>query len=230
VTVNGTLVFSNVTIVNGGVLTGGGTIGLGDTSAVTNQAGGSLYPGQGVSTAGTLLTVNGKVVLAAGSTTTLAVSHSHATSDRINAGAFYYGGTLTVVTNAGDAPLQANDSFQLFNASFLISGSFANITLPALGPGLGWATNLSSGSLLVVPTVNLNPTNLVYAVTNNVLTLSWPADHTGWRLLEQTNNLINGISANTNDWGTVPGSAATNSVPLTNNPALPDEFFRLVYP
>ena len=68
------------------------------------------------------------------------------------------------------------------------------------------------------------------ALTNNVLTLSWPADHTGWRLLAQTNHLAEGLSANTNDWMTVPGSAAVDAVTLTNNPAWPDEFFRLVYP
>ena len=229
-TVKGTLGSPVLNILNGGVLAGGGSIN-GVNSAVTNQAGGSLYPGQGVSTAGTVLSISGKLVLQAGSTTTLAVSHNHATSDQLYTGVFNYGGTLMVVTNAGDAPLQAGDSFLLFNSAFSSwNGSFANIILPALAPGLGWATNLTTGGIMVYPTVNTNPTNLVVAVTNNVMTLSWPADHTGWRLLEQTNNLASGISASTNDWGTVPGSAATNSVSLTNNPALPDEFFRLVYP
>jgi len=230
-TVNGVLNSASLNILNGGVLTGGGTIGLGVNNAVTNQAGGGLYPGQGVSTAGTVLSVGGRLVLQAGSSTTLAVSHNHATSDQIDSGAFYYGGTLTVVTNAGDAPLQAGDGFLLFNSPFSSwNGSFANLTLPALGPGLGWATNLTSGSLLVVPTVNTNPTNIVAALTNNVLTLSWPADHTGWRLLVQTNSLTTGLSSNTNDWTPVAGSAAINQTNLQINPALPTEFYRLVYP
>ena len=214
------------------MLTGAGSIGQGVSSTVTNQAGGSLYPGQGAGTAGTVLSINGKLVLQAGSTTTLAVSHSHATSDQLYTGVFVYGGTLTVVTNAGDAPLQAGDTFLLFNAADGVwNGGFTTINLPALGPGLGWTNTLTAnGSLSVVRTVNPNPTNIVVAVTNNVLTLSWPADHTGWRLLVQTNHLADGISANTNDWTTVPGSSAVDVEYITNNPALPDEFFQLIYP
>jgi hypothetical protein len=57
--------------------------------------------------------------------------------------------------------------------------------------------------------------------------LSWPLDHTGWRLEGQTNSLTVGIS---NNWVTIPGSALTNLVNLpyvTNNPTV---FYRLVYP
>ena len=36
------------------------------------------------------------------------------------------------------------------------------------------------------------------------LTLSWPADHTGWRLQAQTNNPTTGLGTN---WFDVPGSA-----------------------
>jgi hypothetical protein len=62
------------------------------------------------------------------------------------------------------------------------------------------------------------------------LTLSWPADHVGWRLLMQTNNLNGGISLNTNDWTTVSSSQQTNQVTLPVAPALPAEFYRLIYP
>ena len=33
------------------------------------------------------------------------------------------------------------------------------------------------------------------------LVLNWPLDHTGYRLLTQTNNLNKGISGNMADWG-----------------------------
>jgi hypothetical protein len=67
-------------------------------------------------------------------------------------------------------------------------------------------------------------------VSGTNLTLSWPFDHTGWRLLMQTNNLTKGISMNTNDWSMVANSSQTNQIVLPVNPSLPTEFYRLVYP
>jgi hypothetical protein len=57
----------------------------------------------------------------------------------------------------------------------------------------------------------------------NPLTLSWPADHTGWRLQMQTNLL------GTN-WVDVPGATTTNLMTLPVNPANASVFYRLVYP
>ncbi len=48
----------------------------------------------------------------------------------------------------------------------------------------------------------------------NGFQIGWPADHTGWRLLVQTNYLSSGISLNTNDWMTVAGSQGTNQISL----------------
>ena len=83
---------------------------------------------------------------------------------------------------------------------------------------------------VVAPPVATTPPQLTGGLTNGVLTLSWPADHTGWRLLVQTNNLNLGVSTNHLDWGTVAGSAATNTVAIPVNPTTPAEFYRLVYP
>jgi autotransporter-associated beta strand protein len=85
------------------------------------------------------------------------------------------------------------------------------------------------GNLLVSP-VATNPTNIATSVTGTNLTLSWPTDHTGWRLLVQTNNLVRGISTNPADWGVVSGSANTNQVIIPIDPGKPTEFYRLVYP
>jgi hypothetical protein len=71
---------------------------------------------------------------------------------------------------------------------------------------------------------------VILGVSGGNLNLSWPTDHIGWRLLVQTNNLAVGISANTNDWMTVSGSAATNQVPIPIDAVKPAEFYRLVYP
>ena len=58
---------------------------------------------------------------------------------------------------------------------------------------------------------------------SGTITLTWPADHTGWRLEVQTN----GLGAN---WYSVPGSSSTNSLIIPINPAIPAVFYRLVYP
>jgi hypothetical protein len=79
-------------------------------------------------------------------------------------------------------------------------------------------------------TVATNPTNILFSLTGNTLNLSWPADHIGWRLLVQTNNLQNGLSADPNDWMTVPGSTSVDSTNFLINPALPAEFYELIYP
>ena len=57
--------------------------------------------------------------------------------------------------------------------------------------------------------------------------LSWPADHTGWRLQAQTNGL--GIGLGTN-WSYVPGSTATNSLSLPLDLHNGSAFYRLAYP
>jgi len=100
-----------------------------------------------------------------------------------------------------------------YDGSSTISSAPANLTL----------TNAT--------TVNLTPTNLVATVSGGTnLTLSWPLDHTGWRLLTQTNNLANGISRNTNDWGPVANSAGTNQMSLPILRTNRTEFYRLIYP
>ena len=78
--------------------------------------------------------------------------------------------------------------------------------------------------------VSLTPTNLTGTVSGSSLNLSWPADHIGWRLLEQTNNLSKGVSANPADWGTVTGSATTNAVSLPIDATVPGAYYQLVYP
>lgn len=99
-----------------------------------------------------------------------------------------------------------------YDGSSTISSSPANITV----------TN--------AVTVNTTPTNIVASVSGTNLTLSWPFDHIGWRLLSQTNNLANGISRNTNDWATITGSASTNLITIPIIRTNKAGFFRLIYP
>jgi hypothetical protein len=75
--------------------------------------------------------------------------------------------------------------------------------------------------------VATNPPNISTSVSGNVLTLSWPADHIGWRLQTQTNSLSTGLGSG---WTDVSGSTSVNSVNVTMNPANGAVFYRMVYP
>jgi hypothetical protein len=83
------------------------------------------------------------------------------------------------------------------------------------------------GSVSVVQVVNPNPTNITTQVSGGNLTLSWPADHTGWQLQALTNALNVGLSTN---WSVVAGSAATNQwvIPINNTNGC--VFYRLTLP
>jgi autotransporter-associated beta strand protein len=222
--VDGSLGTNTVTVASGATLSGAGII----NGPATVQSGGTLAPGDNAP--GTL-TFAGALNLNSGSKTLMAVTagSSAPTNSLVNvAGTLTCGGTLTV-TNLGGA-YAAGEKFTLFSAGAQ-TGNFSTVNLPALGGGLGWSNSLAvKGSIQVVTVVNLNPTNLTASVSSSGLTLSWPPDHTGWRLLAQTNHLSAGLSSNTNDWGTVAGSAATNNVILSIDPTKPAEFYKLVYP
>ena len=72
-----------------------------------------------------------------------------------------------------------------------------------------------------------NPTNIVVQVTGTNLTLNWPADHIGWRLEVQTNDLTQGLGTN---WVEVVGAAATNQMTIPLDPANGSVFYRMIYP
>ena len=219
--VNGAIGSSAVTVKTGGTLGGTGSIG----GAVTVQSGGTLSPGAFIGT----LSINNRLTLAG--TTFVEVNSTNGQSDLVQGVTnLTYGGSLVVsnVAGAGNSPT-VGQTFQIFSVPATFSGNFTTIT-PALTGGNAWSFNPTNGVLSVVASVNTNPTNLTASVTSGTLNLSWPADHTGWRLLVQTNNLAAGISVNTNDWATVAGSSATNQVALPVDSTKPAEFYRLVYP
>jgi hypothetical protein len=135
-------------------------------------------------------------------------------------------GTGTVaVTNLGSA-LTVGDTFVLFSQP-LANGAAMTIA----GAGATWTNNLAvDGSitvLAVAPTVNTNSTNIIATVSGSQLILSWPADHTGWKLQAQTNTLANGLGTN---WVTISGTDASNSYTNSIAPANGSVFYRMVYP
>jgi hypothetical protein len=75
--------------------------------------------------------------------------------------------------------------------------------------------------------ISNNPTNLTYSVSANRLTISWPADHLGWLLQSQTNNLKIGLTTN---WVNVPGSGSITQSVMNIDRTKPTVFFRLRSP
>jgi autotransporter-associated beta strand protein len=152
-------------------------------------------------------------------------------NDRLVATTIEAGGTLQVNNLGPD--LHTGDRFQLFSTN--ITGAFAVTNLPATtGDGTityVWTNNLAvDGSIAVlvgVPNVNPNPTNITASVSGGVLTLTWPPDHTGWRLQNQTNTLAKGLGTN---WVDVAGATTTNQVSIPVSGTNGVVFYRMIYP
>ena len=70
-------------------------------------------------------------------------------------------------------------------------------------------------------------TNIVFSVSGDQLTLSWPGSHLGWVLQAQTNSLATGLSAN---WVDVAGSGSSTQQVITVSPSSPAVFYRLRSP
>jgi len=106
-----------------------------------------------------------------------------------------------------------------------------------LSPGVAYyyvvsATNITAESANSIPASasplpSLQATNLTVQVQSNTLQLTWPADHLGWRLQIQTNDLSTGLGTN---WSTVPGSTNVNQSSVPMNGTNREVFLRLVYP
>ena len=70
-------------------------------------------------------------------------------------------------------------------------------------------------------------TNITIIPSGSSVNLSWPQDHTGWRLQAQTNSVSVGLQTN---WFDVPGSTTTNHTIIPINPANGSVFFRMIFP
>jgi autotransporter-associated beta strand protein len=162
-----------VTVASGGRLGGNGII----SGAVTIASGGTLSPGNPVG----ILTIANSLTLSSGSACIMAVSHNGHTNDQIVSSSVIYGGTLTVITNAGDGAMVAGDTFQLFNSGTYGGTGFSATNLPALSPGLVWSNSLAiNGSIKVIsvlPTAPVagfsgTPTNLFVTQTVTLMDAS----------------------------------------------------------
>jgi len=146
-------------------------------------------------------------------------------------GAIAYSGTLTVVTNAGDAPLASGDPFLLFNStSATYSGGFTASNLPPLSVGLAWNTgNLAvNGTISVVSAAPPSLSSILVSGTNITLT-STNGSAGGQVIVLTTTNLALPVNQwtplTTNNYDGTGSFSYTVTGALTSG--LPQQFYRL---
>jgi autotransporter-associated beta strand protein len=197
---NGTLLVSGATgtntlTVTGGTLSGNGKI----LGPVVVGAGSTLAPGNAVASIDTL-TISNTLTLQTRSLLSFDINESAGTCDKvIGLTSVTFGGILVLNNQAGTfAP---SDAFKLFDARSYV-GAFDKITPVTPGANMAWDTSTltNDGTLRVTSTL---ATNITAQAAPGLVNLSWPTDHTGWRLQAQTNLPHVGLTTN---WVTVVGS------------------------
>jgi autotransporter-associated beta strand protein len=213
--------YTGTTVITNGVLAGSGNVPSPVVVAPAGAIGGGDAGGPGtLNISSQPLTIQGKAFMR------ISKNGGSPTSDTISGfSAVNYGGTLVVSNATSDAtPLAAGDTFTLFSGS-LPSGNFASIA-GSPGTGLAYSFNPANGVLTVITqTVSTTPVPIVFNLTGNTLSLSWPEDHKGWTL--QTNAV--GLTV-TNAWFPYPGSSTVTNENISLDASKPNVFFRLVYP
>jgi fibronectin type 3 domain-containing protein len=137
-----------------------------------------------------------------------------------SATSYYLKRSLT--SGSGYTAIATNTSLAFTNTG-LSNGTLYYFVVSAVGPA---GEGANSAAVSARPTSSAPVTVSATSVAGQ-LQLSWPADHTGWRLQSQTNSLATGLGAN---WATISNSAGTNQITMPVNPANGAVFFRLVRP
>jgi autotransporter-associated beta strand protein len=145
------------------------------------------------------------------------------------------GGTLELAQPALSALSTVSvASGALLQLDFAVTNQIHGLVLGGVNQPAGvYSSGTSSGFIagsgfLLVQPVATYPTNIVFSVSGNTLSLSWPATHLGWILQSQTNALTPGLRPA--NWTDVPGSGSVTQSTITMNPANPTVFFRLRSP
>jgi hypothetical protein len=220
-------------------MAGNGTVNGPSSGSLNFNTGGTLAIGLPAANGGPntntfTLAISNSVALNAGSTDYVVANKTSAAAgavpvDKLSGPtSLTLAGTTLMITNYGRS-FVGGDSLALFSATSISTNGGYSIVPATPGPGLAW--DISSipvnGTLNIIATVNRNPTNIGFSVSGNQLTLSWPADHTGWELEIQTNSLSVGINTN---WVPDPASTTVDSIAIPINLANGTVFYRLVYP
>lgn len=210
--------------------------GANSYSGQTTVSNGELIVSSMFATKGSCLVTNGAIFGVTNlSTTSAAISNltlaagcalefinvTNLTTPLLTASNLSVGGLCTLKIT-GTNGLAAGNSYPLLKFAGTLSGAFTNLQLQM---ACGWrgalvnsANQISLASLAVVSTTL---PQLTTAIAGQQLQLQWPFDHTGWRLLMNTN------LAGTN-WPAIPGAGITNLMLIS--PTNGSMFFRLAYP
>jgi len=127
-------------------------------------------------------------------------------------------------TNGGPYSLLANLTATNYADSAVMAGTTYYYVVTATNIVGESGFSVQAGA---APLASLVSTNLNVQPSGNLLQLSWPPDHLGWRLQIQTNNSTAGLGTNWVDW---PGSTNVIQTNLVINPANGSVFLRLIYP
>jgi autotransporter-associated beta strand protein len=245
---NGILTLNAANSYTGSSTISAGTLALGSLGSIgysTNIviAGGAMLDASAnyfpLSSSQTLGNTNGTAILGGNVNATagkLALAYAAGTPAlNVTNGTLTLAPATTIKVNNTGASLPVGSYKLISKATGGAVAGTAPVSAVVVGNGLAAGTTnalqITAGELFlnVGATVSTTPTNIVSTISGNTLTLSWPADHTGWRLQVQTNSLNTGLGTN---WVTWPYSDSTtnNSVSVTMNPNAPTVFFRMVYP
>ena len=232
------------TAVNGGTLALSGSGALASPSILVGSAG--IFDVSGLSSPPLVLATN----QALGNSSSTATVNGSVDASAGQISLTYAAGIPALAVTNGNLTLAAGTTFSINNTgTALTNGSYLVISTNAGGAvvgavpavvtigGGGLGTGGSAALSLADSQLYLNVTGVIAVATNSpvltnsisghTLTLSWPADHLGWRLQVQTNTLSSGLGTN---WFTWPNSTNLTSVPIIMDPENPATFFRLVYP
>lgn len=241
------MIITNINTYSGNTIVSGGTLALSGVASIASPriivSGGTtldvsklsaafvLGSAQTLSNNTSTATISGNANLGAG---TISLTYGPGTpSFTVNNGTVSLSsGTVLNINNTGSALGVGTYTLISTNVNGIVAGTVpSSYTVSGGGVQAAYRSSLViSGSntldLVVSSGVNTTPTNIVFSVNGDELTLSWPQDHTGWTLQSQTNNLSVGINTN---WGTVSGSTGTNKVVIPINLTNGCVFYRLLY-
>jgi len=200
-----------------------------NNGAVLNTAGFNVTIGQALqhSAIGGDSAIDGGLAKSGAGTLTLAGANTYTGPTTISAGTLELAqatlATNSAVTIAGGAKLQLDFAGTNRISALVLDG----VTQPPGTYNSSIAASFITGAGNLQVPVATNPTNIFYSISGATMNLSWPADHTGWRLQAQTNSLGAGMGTN---WFDLPDSAATNSVNLPVDLNNGSVFYRLIFP
>ena len=235
--------YTGNTIINAGTLALSGSGSIASPNIIVGNGAkfdvsgisGFILSSQTLSSSASTATLAGNISTASG---TVSLTYASGTpAFTITNGILTLNAATTFKINNTGAALAAGSYLLIatnLNGSGSITGTLPTVTVNGNGvAGVATTTLQVFNGQLYLVVVSTGPSGPAYltnsVVGGNTLHLSWPSGQ-GWSLKVQTNNLGMGVSSNTNDWMTIPGSSGLSQTNIPIIPTKPAEFYRLGYP